>query len=198
MSDASDGESLTIDDEIVARARIHAREVAGEGGDGEYELPVDLEALEWDVSARARRRAGACRWDRTREVATIVLARRAYEQYEWPEFAAVVRHELVHAWEFQQFGESGHGRRFRERAADLEAPRHCRAFAEPRYVLRCRDEDCDWRATRHRASQPVKAPEQYRCGSCGGAYAVEHVESGRTWATASEYGGVKAALGDDW
>ena len=189
-------DDLTVDDEIVARARIHAREVAGDGG--EYSLPVDLNALEWTVSARARRRAGACRWDRERGVATIVLARRAYERYDWPEFAAVVRHELVHAWEFQRFGESGHGSRFRERAAELDAPRHCRAFAEPRYLLRCRSADCDWRAKRHRASKPVKAPDRYRCGSCGSDIEVEHVESGRTWATPSGYGGAKAALGDEW
>ncbi|WP_265110361.1 SprT-like domain-containing protein [Halosolutus halophilus] len=188
----TDGE-YTIADEIVARARIHARKVLDE-----RELPVDRDALEWTVSERARRRAGACRWHPDRETATIVLARRAYGEYDWPEFAAVVRHELVHAWEFQQFGESGHGPRFRDRAAALDAPRHCRSFSEPRYVLRCRDEDCEWRAKRHRASKPVKAPDRYRCGVCGGSYEVEHVASGRTWATASGYGGAKAALGAEW
>ncbi|WP_408957317.1 SprT-like domain-containing protein [Natrinema sp. 74] len=189
----TDGEEYTLADEITARARIHAREVVDE-----CELVVDLAALEWEVSTRARRRAGACRWDAGREVATIVLTRRAYERYEWPTFAGVVRHELVHAWEFQRFGESGHGDRFRERAAALEAPRYCEAFAEPRYVLRCLADDCDWRAKRHRASRPVKAPDQYRCGGCGGSYEVEHAASGRTWTTASGYGGVKAALGEEW
>ena len=183
----------TVDDELLARARIHAREVVDE-----YDLEVDLASLEWAVSARAKRRAGACRWNADREVATIVLARRAYERYDWPEFAAVVRHELVHAWEFQRFGESGHGSRFRETAAELDAPRHCRAFADPRYVLRCLEADCDWRAERHRASRPVRSPEQYRCGRCGGGYEVEHVESGRTWTSAGGFGGVKAALGDRW
>jgi len=189
----TDGETTTLDDEIVARARIHAREVRDE-----HELAIDLGAIEWAVSTRARRRAGACRWHADREVATIVLARRAYERYEWPAFAGIVRHELVHAWEFQQFGESGHGDRFRKRAAALEAPRYCETFVEPRYVLRCLEADCDWRAKRHRASKPVKTPDQYRCGACGGGYEVEHVASDRTWTTASGYGGAKAALGDDW
>ncbi|PCR91692.1 SprT family zinc-dependent metalloprotease [Natrinema ejinorense] len=189
----TDGEELTLADEIVARARIHAREVREE-----YELAVDLGALEWTVSSRARRRAGLCRWNADSGVATIVLARRAYDHYDWPEFAGIVRHELVHAWEFQHFGESGHGERFRDRAGALEAPRYCEAFAEPRYVLRCLTDGCDWRATRHRASTPVKSPDQYRCGACGGAYEVEHAESGRTWTTAGGYGGAKAALGDEW
>ncbi|WP_049925245.1 SprT family zinc-dependent metalloprotease [Halopiger goleimassiliensis] len=188
----TDGE-YTLEDELLARARIHAREVLDE-----HDIEIDRDALEWDVSARAKRRAGACRWNADREVATIVLARRAYEAYDWPEFAAVVRHELVHAWEFQQFGESGHGPRFRNRAATLDAPRHCQSFTEPRYVLRCLTADCEWETKRHRASQPVKAPDQYRCGNCGGAYEVEHVDSGRTWTAASEFGGVKAALGDRW
>ncbi|RZH66268.1 SprT family zinc-dependent metalloprotease [Natrinema altunense] len=189
----TDGEERTLADEIIARARRHAREVV----DGSN-LAVDLESLEWTVSPRARRRAGRCRWRADREMATIVLARRAYERYDWPTFAGVVRHELVHAWEFQRFGESSHGDRFRERAAALEAPRYCEPFTEPRYVLRCLAVDCDWRATRPRASKPVRSPEQYRCGSCGDAYAVEHTDSGRTWKTASGYGGTKAALGDEW
>jgi predicted SprT family Zn-dependent metalloprotease len=183
---------LTIDDEIVARARIHAREVVDE-----YDLELDLGALEWDVSGRARRRAGLCRYHAD-GTATIVLARRAYERYDWEEFAAVVRHELVHAWEFQCFGESGHGARFREMAGRLEAPRHCRSFADPRYALRCRDGDCDWRATRHRASKPVRTPERYRCGNCGEAIAVEHLESGRIWTSTGGFGGTKAALGEEW
>ncbi|MEY7850782.1 SprT-like domain-containing protein [Natrarchaeobius sp. A-rgal3] len=189
----TDGDALTIDDEILARARIHAREVVDE-----QDLEIDLSALEWEVSARAKRRAGACRWNARREVATIVLTRRAYERYDWTEFAAVVRHELVHAWEFQRFGESGHGPRFHEKAAALEAPRHCRSFAEPRYVLRCLEADCEWTATRHRASKPVTAPDRYRCGACGGSYEVEHADSGRTWTTSSGYGGAKSALGEEW
>ena len=188
MSDA-DTEPLTVDDELLARARIHARTV---------DIDVDWDCLEWAVSARAKRRAGLCRWERNREVATIILSRAAYEAYEWETFAAVVRHELIHAWEFQQFGESGHGERFRRVAARLEAPRHCPSFTEPRYVLQCQNERCDWRATRHRASKPVTTPERYRCGNCGADYTVEHTDSGRTWTCSSGYGGVKAALGEEW
>ncbi|THE62827.1 sprT domain-containing protein [Salinadaptatus halalkaliphilus] len=189
MSDAE----YTLEDELLARARIHAREVVDDHG-----LEIDLSSVEWDVSKRATRRAGACRWESDREVATIVLTRRAYERYEWPEFAAVLRHELVHVWQFQRFGEAGHGPQFREQAELLSAPRHCPTFSEPRYVLRCLESGCDWRAQRHQASEPVKTPEQYRCGVCSGEYEVEHVESGRTWTTAGGFGGAKAALGSQW
>jgi len=176
-------------EEILAHARVHARSIADR-------LAVDLSAIEWEVSTRARRRAGACRWAREEQTATIVLSRQAYESYDREGFEAVVRHELIHAWEFQQFGESGHGPRFRRKADELEVPRHCESFTKPRYRIRC--QACGWEAGRHRASKPIKNPERYRCGDCGGGYTVEHVESGRTWTSAAEYGGAKAALGDRW
>jgi len=177
------------DEEILAHARVHARQVAGE-------LAVDLSALEWATSARARRRAGACRWDQTRGVAIIVLSRQAYAAYDRERFEEVVRHELIHAWEFQHFGESDHGPRFLEKAAELSVPRHCDSFVEPRYRLHC--VACAWTATRHCASQPIKTPGRYRCGVCGEDYTVEHVDSGRTWASAKEYKNTKATLGERW
>ncbi len=179
------------DEEILAHARVHARSVADAIG-------VDLDALEWAVSARAKRRAGACRWSATDETATIVLSRRAYERYDRTDFEAIVRHELIHAWEYQRFGESDHGSRFRERAERFDVPIHCESFTEPRYRLRCRASACDWTLDRHRASKPVKTPSRYRCGACGGDLVVEHVESGRTWEGAAGYGGARSALGDDW
>ena len=181
------------DEEIIAHARGHARATLADEG---VSLDVDFDRLEWAVSSRAKRRAGVCRWNARTETATIVLSRRAYCAFDTEAFEAVVRHELIHAWEFQRFGESGHGQRFLERAAALDVPRHCASFSAPRYVLRCLE--CEWSAKRHRASKPVRAPGGYRCGVCGGSYEVEHAESGRTWRCASGYGGVKAALGEEW
>lgn len=179
------------DEHLLAHARVHARAVADDVG-------VDLDAVAWEVSARAKRRAGACRYDRESETATIVLSWRAYRTFDRDEFEAIVRHELLHAWQFQRFGEADHGPRFRERAAEFDVPVHCDAFAEPRYLLRCENERCEWRLERHRASAPVKTPERYACGACGVDVVVEHVDSGRTWRSAGGYGGTKAALGDDW
>ncbi|WP_290817223.1 SprT-like domain-containing protein [Halovivax sp.] len=179
------------DEEILAHARVHARAMADEIG-------VDLEDVEWATSARAKRRAGACRWDADDGIATIVLSRRAYEAYDRAEFEAVVRHELLHAWEFQTFGESGHGPRFRERAREFDVSVRCDAFAEPRYRLLCEADGCGWETSRHRASRPVKAPERYRCGSCGAELVVEHAESGRRWRSSAGYGGARAALGEEW
>jgi len=189
----AESDEYTAADELIARAKIHARETIDASG-----IDVDMDALEWAVSKRAKRRAGACRWDRDRAVATIVLATRAYETLEWEAFAGVVRHELVHAWEFQQFGTSGHGKRFHEQAARLDAPRHCQSFSSPRYRLRCTNDDCSWEAGRHRASRPVTTPAAYRCGECGTGLIAEHVSSGRTWERTRGFERAKAALAEEW
>lgn len=151
--------------ELVERAREYAASVP---------LAVDLADVSWEVSRRARRRAGACRYDPDAGTVTIRLTWAAYEAFGWAEFSGVVRHELVHAYEFQTRGESGHGSQFRTLADRIDAPRHCRRFAPPAYWVTCRD--CGERLARYRRSKLVKRPDRYRCGSCGGRLAVESNE----------------------
>ncbi|WP_435344974.1 SprT-like domain-containing protein [Haloarchaeobius sp. HRN-SO-5] len=188
-SDSTGTPTPDTPDELLAWARTYA---------GTVDVDVDLDGVDWRVSKRARRRAGACRYDPTDGSVTIVLSWASYRAHGWREVEATVRHELVHAWEFQRFGESGHGPRFREQAEAVDAPRHCEPFSDPRYVLRCRTDDCDWRARRYRASKTVTTPEAYRCGDCGGRYEVEHAESGTAWQAEPGYERARAALGDEW
>ncbi len=188
MTDA-DATERRVDEEatdILTRARDYARSLP---------LEVDHDRIEWEVSTRAKRRAGACRHHPADDRVTIRLARRAYDRLDWDAFAGVVRHELVHAWEFQEFGSAGHGPRFRVKARELDAPRHCPQFTDHRLLLVC--EQCDWTAGRHRASPPIKHPERYGCGNCSGDYHVEHVHSGRTWTTNSGYHTARRLV-DDW
>ncbi len=174
---------------LLDRARRYARTV---------DVDVDLSRVSWDVSTRAKRRAGVCLYDASTGDVTIRLTLDAYRQYDWEEFAAVIRHELVHAWEFQSFGESGHGDRFARKAADLDVSRYCRSFADGRLRLVCRNEDCSWSVERHRASVSVTAPEDRRCGSCGSRYVVEHVATGERWHTRSGYESARDRIGDEW
>ena len=148
--------------ELLERAREHAASVP---------LELDLDAVSWEVSRRAKRRAGACRYDGDAGTVTIRLTWAAYEAFGWAEFSGVVRHELVHAYEFQTHGESGHGPRFRTLAERVDAPRHCRRFTPPAYWVTCRD--CGQRLARYKRSKLVKHPDRYRCGSCGGRLSVE-------------------------
>ena len=184
------------DSEPTTRAELLARAAAY---DETVPLDVDLDDVAWAVSERAKRRAGCCRYDADTGDVTVVLTWDAYREFGWDEFTATVRHELVHAWEFQQFGESGHGERFRRQAAAVDAPRHCRSFTDGRLELVCTAPDCDWQPERHRASKPVREPDSgYRCGDCGAPFEVRHVASGRTWRTNAGYRRAREALGDDW
>ena len=176
-------------DELLDRAAAYAETVP---------IDVDLDRVSWEISERAKRRAGVCRYHADSESVTVRLTWAAYEAYGWEEFTDVIRHELVHAWEYQRFGESDHGERYREKAAEIDASRHCRSFVEPRLVLRCTNGDCDWRADRHRASKAVKNPQARRCGSCGERYAVEHLETGERWATSEGYESARERIGDEW
>lgn len=184
----SDGDPETRA-ELLACAAAYARTV---------DLPVDHDAITWEVSERAKRRAGVCRYDAGDGTVTIRLAWRAYEAHGWERFRRTIRHELIHAWEFQEWGEAGHGERFAEKAAALDVDRHCEAFTAARLRAVCTATDCDWAVRRYRASATVTRPERYGCGACGADYAVVHRESGRRWETSEGYERARAAIGDEW
>ncbi|WP_233571931.1 SprT-like domain-containing protein [Halosegnis longus] len=89
-------------------------------------LPVDTDSLDWEVSTRAKQRAGACTYDG--DAITIRLAWGAAKRFDRAQFERVIRHELIHAWEYQTAGEAGHGARFREQADRLDVSVTCPAF----------------------------------------------------------------------
>ncbi|MUV90362.1 sprT domain-containing protein [Halapricum sp. CBA1109] len=171
--------------ELLERAAAYAETVP---------LDVDTDSIEWSVSDRARRRAGCCLFDG--EAVEIRLTWDAYRAAGWRQFTATIRHELIHAWQFQRFGEADHGEQFAAQAARLDAPRHCERFSDARLRLACAREDCGWSADRYRASPPVKEPRAYQCGDCGGALVVVH-ESGERWRTAAGYQGARERI-EEW
>ncbi|GAA0252740.1 SprT-like domain-containing protein [Haladaptatus pallidirubidus] len=40
------------------------------------------------------------------------LTWKAYEQHGWDQFRATARHEMIHAWQYHEFGEANHGATF--------------------------------------------------------------------------------------
>jgi len=153
-----------------------------------HDIGVDLAAVEWTVSTRARRRAGAVRhpavtgasagepreWAEGPPTCTVVLTWPAYESFAREEWRGMLRHELVHVEQFQRSGTTGHGQGFRERASQIDALRSCPAFAEPNYLLRC-DACGDVVVRRFRASRLVTEPDAYRSSCCESALSVESV-----------------------
>jgi len=168
-------------DDLIAWSRRYCERAARV-----HDLAVDLDRVEWAVSTRARRRAGAVRhptiedasarepyqWTDDPPECTVVLTWPAYESFSRGEWRGTLRHELVHVEQFQRTGTTGHGPAFRERAAAVDAPRSCPSFAEPRYRLLC-GECAELVARRFRASRLVEEPEAYRSSCCEAPLSVE-------------------------
>jgi len=153
--------------EFLAAAKLYARAVADR-----HDLSVDVNALDWDVSTRAKRRAGAVH-HREGTPERITLAWRQFENDGWDATAATVRHELAHVHLLREAGDASHGPAFRRLAAELDTHVHCERFAAPAFWVVCTD--CGARLARYRRSTLVDAPEEYRCGDCGGRFRVEEV-----------------------
>lgn len=64
-------------------------------------------------------------YNRQREEITIRLSRDTHQDYGWEQFARTVRHELIHAWQYTEYGEADHGPTFRRWVEPLDTDRHC-------------------------------------------------------------------------
>jgi SprT-like protein len=135
------------------RAACHAAAVAAEHFP---ELPV--EAITWETSTRMERSAGKAIYDPAGEdeEITIRLSWDAYQEYGWEQFARVVRHELIHAWQYHEHGDGDHGPTFRQWIEPLETDRHCERYAEPTYWVVC--EACSGRSTDRTPRSPRHRP----------------------------------------
>ncbi|MFW6320565.1 MAG: SprT-like domain-containing protein [Halohasta sp.] len=94
--------SVADDHELSHRARAY-----GEGVIRGNEWPiddVDLTKITWATSTRAKRRHGRCSYDGGGQV-TITLTEHTYERAGFAACKTTIRHELVHAWQYQHRGE---------------------------------------------------------------------------------------------
>ena len=94
------------DHELSHRARRY-----GEGvirGDGWPLDGVDLAKVTWATSTRAKRRHGRCSYDGD-DRATITLTEHTYQRAGFEACKTTIRHELVHAWQYQHRGERAVG-----------------------------------------------------------------------------------------
>lgn len=154
--------------EFLAAARVYARAVVAA-----HDLTVAVSDLEWTVSKRAKRRAGAVRYrDGTPEA--VVLTWGQFQREGWVASAATVRHELVHVHLLNEHGDASHGERFRAMSDALDTHVRCDRFTEPSWWVVCTD--CGARLPRYRRSKLVTSPDDYRCGDCGGSFRVEAVD----------------------
>jgi predicted SprT family Zn-dependent metalloprotease len=170
--------------QLIERATAYARTV---------DLDVAVDAIDWAISTNAQRtrRAGDCRYNRQTEQLTITLTWAAYAAWDWDEFTETIRHELVHAFQFANRGDSDHGLRFTLLAESVDAPIHCQRFTTGRLQIRCGEGCEDYRS---KASKLVKHPETARCRDHDATMTVEHVATGRTWTDHEGYDRERAAI----
>ena len=154
-------------------------------------LPID--DITWSVSHRAKQWAGRIEVPVQNETTVanphITLAWAAHEAFGWEETKATVRHELIHLYEYCEYGRSTHGPRFKRLAADLDCGVTCDQFVKPRYQLVC--PACESVVkTSHTRSEAIKAPELYTCSNChipkGGLYGYD-TETDTQWTTWHEF-----------
>ncbi|WP_245800235.1 SprT-like domain-containing protein [Haladaptatus litoreus] len=48
----------------------------------------------------------------------------AYEHHGWEQFSSTVRHELIHAWQYHEFGDADHGATFTPWIDALDTSQH--------------------------------------------------------------------------
>ncbi|WP_340098894.1 SprT-like domain-containing protein [Salinibaculum salinum] len=152
-------------EEFLAVARVYAREVVAE-----YDLSASVSDLTWEVSTRAKRRAGAVKY-RDGDPVSVTLTWAHFANRGWAATAATIRHELIHVHLLNEHGDASHGERFCRLAERLHTHVHCDRFVPPEWWVVCTD--CGARLARYRQSKLVTDPAQYRCGDCGGAFRVE-------------------------
>jgi len=152
-------------EEFLAVAKVYARAVVDA-----FDLTVTVSALSWEVSTRAKRRAGVVEYC-DGEPERVKLAWRQFQELGWTATASTIRHELIHAHLLNEGIGAGHGEQFEKLANRLDTPVHCERFATPKWWVEC--VDCDTRIARYRRSKLVSNPDQYCCGDCGGQLTVE-------------------------
>jgi SprT-like protein len=155
-------------EEFLAAAKLYARAVVDR-----HDLAVDVTGLDWEVSTRAKRRAGAVLY-RDGDPETVRLTWGQFENRGWPAAAATVRHELVHVHRLAEADDPSHGEAFRRLADELDTHVHCERFTDPEWWVTC--VDCGAQLARYRRSKLVENPADYRCGSCGGSFRVERAD----------------------
>lgn len=122
-------------------------------------------------SGRMSRLLGRCDENAPFDV-DIVLSWEAYQNrdYDWDRLRNTVKHELVHASNFAEYGFMGHGPTFIEEAKRLDVTNIARYDEpDPRYFIVCRN--CGLVLWRQKKSKKVKQAESSgtvgSCGNCG-------------------------------
>jgi predicted SprT family Zn-dependent metalloprotease len=176
MADSVDASEIRTHADLCAAARAFAETV---------DIDVPLDAVEWRVSERAKRIGG--RIDVRHQNGEIVdpvitLAWNHFRVNGWEAMQKTIIHELVHYWEYVNFGESDHGARFKRKTRELGGSLKCNQHTEHRYQLSCLGCGGD-AGGRHNRSKIVQQPERVsrKACDCDAGLLVEDMQTEQSW-----------------
>lgn len=190
---------ITTHDELLEWCAAYAKQAITN-----YEMDVDPTHITgWEVSTKAKRRAASFKhtgrlkkafsprigipfdWETAREQLPetrlgdpknghISVTWDAFKNMDEEEWKKTIRHELIHAEQFQAYAKSTHGADFKRKADEYDASLHCEKFADYNYKLYCTE--CGAMVTgRYKRSKTVKQPERYQSQCCKAPLRSEEV-----------------------
>lgn len=123
----------------------------------EYDIDVSLDGMTFQVTKQLKRTAGNFSPGQIKIAHTVAAD-------DWELAKSTIRHELVHAEQYQNDEDVAHNHQFRARAHAVDTEVHCPVFEEPEYVVVCPECEREWR--RYRECKLVRQAERYTCAYC--------------------------------
>jgi len=139
------------------------------------EFDIDWSDVTIIVSASLTRAHGKARYKAAEESYELKISKCAIDNDSSPwddEIQETIRHEAIHIWQYQEFGEGNHGPSFKRWADQFDCEvRASRPAKDPKYTINC--ENCGKVGTRQQACKITKQTARYSCGTCGGNLSVQ-------------------------
>lgn len=132
------------------------------------DFEVDLSEIEITVTGRLKKAHGRYKVKRSisGEEEQIRISKNTIDEHGWEEAKRTIRHEVVHAWQYQNDKGLSHGPSFRRwlEPFDIDVYAEDPAEKNPKYEIIC--PNCGTVDTKTRACKMTKNVELYQC-RCG-------------------------------
>lgn len=134
-----------------------------------YENTPDEFEVDWNdvtiiVSGRMKKATGRAK--HLKDGYELKISLPAYQRKDWETIQQTIRHEAIHIFQYQEYGNGGHGRIFRKWADKFGCTQYAEERAEkPKYTIHC--PECGKIGEKSRACKTTKHIERYHCQNCG-------------------------------
>lgn len=134
------------------------------------DFEVDLSELEIRVDATLKRAHGKFKYSEHPDGTVdqqLKISKNAMETHSWDEVKSTIRHEAVHAWQYQNGYDLSHGRSFKQwmDTFDIDVYAENPAEKKAKYEIIC--PNCGVVGQKTRACKTTKHIDRYHCQGCG-------------------------------